>query len=278
MLITKIDGTQEEFNPEKLRRSLKRSGATPEVVSDILNHIQGELEQGMSTSYIYRHALKILKKRLDTPAAARYSLRRAMMDLGPSGYPFEQFLAEILKQKGYTVKIGVELQGKCVAHEVDVLAYNDTELIVIEAKYHNRQSYKSDVKVPLYVHSRFLDLQGTQFDGHLKEGQKAQCWIATNTKFTHSAIQYGRCVGLNLVSWNYPDDGSVQDLIEQTGLHPLTCLTQLTKKQKDVLMRRGTVLCRSIKENPTILHKAGIKGDKTDAVLEEAQRLCVPRG
>ena len=276
MLITKLDGTTEEFDENKLKSSLFHAGATEGVASDIVAQIERELTPGMTTSHIYRHAKQILRRHTDHPVAARYSLRRAILDLGPSGYPFEKILGEVFRLKGYQVEVGRMIMGSCVEHEVDVVARNKEKLILGEAKFHNNQGFKTDVKVALYIHARFLDLTAADFDGLRPEGGTCESWLITNTKFTDAAIKYGECVGITMVGWGYPEKGNVQDLIEHTGLHPISSLTTLTKKEKEALYVQGAVLCRNITENPNILESVGVTGPKVERVLEEAHRLCAP--
>lgn len=275
-LIRKLDGSFEPFDPHKLVGSLSRAGATPEVAAEILSRVEKEIKEGMTTSQIYRHARRLLKRHAGATTAARYSLRRAVLDLGPSGYPFESLLGEIFNQKGYKVKVGQVLNGKCVDHEVDVVAKNDKELVLVEAKFHNAQGFKTDVKVALYIHARFLDLQAQNFDGLCPPGGTCSSWLVTNTKFTENAIRYGKCVGIRMIGWGYPARGNVQDLIEEAGLHPLSCLTTLSAKEKDGLYQQGVVLCKSITENPNVLESVGVTGKKVDNVLAEANHLCIP--
>lgn len=273
MLVTKLDGTLEEFAPEKLFQSLKRSGASDDIAQSIVAHIEKEVQEGMTTSHIYKHALRLLRKEAHLPVAARYSLRRAVLELGPSGYPFEELLGEVFRAKGYTVEVGTTLQGKCVTHEMDVVARNDRELILVEAKFHNAQGFKTDVKVALYINARMHDLRENHYNGLCPAGGMCSSWLVTNTKFTENAITYGKCVGMTLIGWGYPHKGNVQDLIEETKLHPLSCLTTLTQKEREMLYQQGIVLVKNITNNPNILEGVGITGKKVDAVLQEAHHL-----
>ncbi len=275
MLVTKLDGTLEEFDTRKLFQSLQRAGASDDVAQSIVAHIEKEVREGMTTSHIYKHALRLLRKSAHLPVAARYSLRRAVLELGPSGYPFEQLIGEILKAKGYKVDVGTTLRGKCVIHEVDVVAQNDKELILVEAKFHNAQGFKTDVKVALYIHARMLDLKENRYDNLCPPGGTCSSWLVTNTKFTENAIAYGRCVNMTLIGWGYPHHGNLQDLIEETKLHPLSCLTTLTQKERESMYQRGLVLCKDVTNDPNVLENAGITGKKVDEVLQEAHHLCV---
>jgi hypothetical protein len=276
MLVTKLDGTTEEFDENKLKSSLFHAGATESVADDIVRHIERELTPGVTTSHIYKHAKQLLRKQTDHPVAARYSLRRAILELGPSGYPFERILGEVFRLQGYHVEVGQMLRGRCVEHEVDVVARGNGKLILGEAKFHNNQGFKTDVKVALYIHARFLDLQSADFGGMCPPSGTCESWLMTNTKFTDAAIRYGECVGITMIGWGYPKKGNVQDLIEQTGLHPISSLTTLSKKEKELLYVQGMVLCRNITENPNVLESIGITGRKVEQILAEAHRLCVP--
>lgn len=271
ILVVKASGKTEPFQNVKLRRSLTNAGADQETVDEIVKHIEQEIRDGMSTSQIYKHAFFLLEKRLK-PVALRYSLRRAIMDLGPSGFPFEDFIAAVLEEKGYEVKTGEMVFGGCVEHEVDIVAWNENKLIMIEAKFHNELGIKSDLKVALYVKARFDDLKEAK---HLygKERFVDQAWLVTNTKFTNTAIHYAECKGLQLIGWNYPQKGNLQDLVEDSGLHPITSLTVLNMGQKRQLLSRGIVLCKNLKDDSSILKSLGMNEVKIKLVIEEINSL-----
>lgn len=271
ILITKADGETEQFDIQKLINSLEKAQGTKKTVQEVTRNVQGSLRPGMSTNQIYQKAFSTLK-RLERPVAARYSMKRAILDLGPSGFPFEDFVAEIFRAKGLSVERGKMMQGSCVEHEVDIVASNEKSFAVGEIKFHNDLGLKSDLKVALYVHSRVEDLRKHR----IKHGERPidEGWLITNTSFTRTAIQYAQCVGLKAISWTYPRYGNLQDLIEETRLHPITCLTTLTRGDKIALMERGVVLCKSIDENRNTLSKAGINGVKLSRALDEGKQLC----
>jgi len=273
IVIIKANGIREVFDSNKLLYSLKRSGATEEVAQKIAAHITKEVKDGMSTNEIYKHAFYLLHKEQE-PVALRYSLRRSLMDLGPSGFPFEKFIAEIFRKKGYTVETGKIVRGKCVEHEVDVLAYNENKVIMVEAKYHNQLGIKSDIKVALYVKARFDDLMATTFDIGGQKRKMDEGWLITNTKFSSSAIQYAECQRLKIIGWNYPGDNSLVRMVEDSNLHPLTCLSSLKTSEKQALMNKGVVLCNTVKDKPELLQELGLKDDDIKTVVEEATMLC----
>ncbi len=271
ILVTKANGEQEPFDSGKLIHSLERSGASPKETNEILRQIRRELWPGITTQEIYKHAFSLLKK-IAAPAAARYSLKRAVLELGPSGFPFERFVGEIFKSKGFSVETGRIVQGSCVEHEVDLVAENKEKLIVGEVKFHNELGLKSDLKVALYVKARVEDLK--KWRSERGERRIDEGWLITNTKFTKAAVTYANCSGLKLVSWTYPRYGNLQALIEEAGIHPITCLTSLSHQEKSRLMEGGVVLCKNLEENRVALEKMGFRGERLNRVLEEGKHLC----
>jgi hypothetical protein len=272
VLITKANGQKEFFDPSKLEKSLERAGASREVANTISENVVGEIKEGMNTSYIYKHAFSVLHK-MERPTALRYSLRKAIMDLGPSGFAFEDFVAEIFKAHGYQVKTDQMVSGFCVEHEVDVVAWNDDKLIMSEAKFHNEQGMKSDLKVALYVKARIDDLKKASFVLDGKKRFLDEGWLITNTKFSETAVAYGKCQGLKMIGWNYPQDGNLQSLIETSNLHPITCLTSLSAFDKNNFLAEDVVLCKTLAENKNILKSAGFDDLKIKSILEEISML-----
>jgi hypothetical protein len=277
--IRKADGKRELFSPNKLAGSLARAGANKELILEIISHVENELVNDMTSTDVYRHAFSLLRHK-HKPAAARYSLRRALIGLGPTGFPFEEYVAEIFKAQGFEAVNDQILKGQCVEHEVDVVAWNDQELNVIEVKFHNEPGLKSDLKVALYVKARIDDLQGEDGAQQFFYGGKlrtiTQGWLVTNTKFSERALEYGRCKGTKMIGWNYPKDkGNLQDLIERHKLHPLSCLTSLNEREKQALFASKIVLCRSLVDDPNILISLGLSPEKAAEVYEEIRSLSM---
>ena len=270
--VLKANGNRETFEVEKLSASLLHSGASEEAVEKVISHVLPELRDGMSTNDIYEHAFSILQE-INKPVARSYSLRRAVMDLGPSGFPFEDFVARVLEAKGFKCETRQTVLGGCVPHEVDVVAYNEKKLIMVEAKFHNELGTKSDLKVVLYIKARFDDLRENVFNYGGNNRQITDCWLITNTKFSSTAIHYGVCKNLTMIGWNYPEKGGLQDMIEEEGLHPITCLASLSLADKRALLGERIVLCSDIKKNPSLLNQFLGKTFDTKPVIDEINEL-----
>jgi len=271
--IVKHSGDIVLFDVEKLINSLRRSQAKEELIQQIVERVESQLYDGISTKQIYKMAFKMLKNS-SRVSASKYKLKKALMELGPSGFPFEKLVGKLLEQEGFETKVGVIVQGNCVQHEIDVIAQKDNNHYMIECKYHSDQKRFCNVKVPLYIHSRFLDVEKKWklIEGHETVHHKG--WIYTNTRFTTDAIQYGKCVGLLLTSWDYPRGNGLKDRIDKSGLHPLTALTSLTKAEKTKLLDTGIVLCKELHENPNLLEQIEIPTSRHKNIIEDSQELC----
>tara|TARA_R110002073_G_scaffold5410_3_gene33374 strand:+ start:4798 stop:5637 length:840 start_codon:yes stop_codon:yes gene_type:complete len=271
--IIKASGEEAPFQVEKLKSSLQRAGADKTVINQIAQEIEAALYHGITTKKIYQMAFKMLKGK-SRVSASKYKLKKAIMELGPSGFPFEKFVGKILEMEGFKTEVGVIVQGHCVQHEIDVAAIKDNKHYMIECKYHSGQGRFCNVKIPLYIQSRFLDVekQWKKQLGHLTKFH--QGWVFTNTRFTTDAIQFGTCMGLGLVSWDYPKNNSLKYRIDKLGMHPLTALTTLTKVEKTKLLDTGIVLCKELHEKPEFLEKIGIDKVRHKKILEDSEALC----
>lgn len=270
--VEKISGEVEQFSIHKLSKSLQSCGATEMEIQKIVNDIKPMLYDGISSNLIYKKAFFLLKKH-NRVSASKYSLKRAIFDLGPTGFPFERLIGALLKEKGYETKIGETLKGECITHEIDVLAEKDGNVYTVECKFHTDPSAVSNVRIPLYINSRFIDVQKVWNNSgkttHLKQG-----WLVTNTRFTKDAIDYANCVDLTLLSWDYPINNGIKSNVDKYGLYPITTLTTLTKKEKTQLIEKDIILIKELSKNPDALHHLGILSKQITLVLDEVHKLC----
>lgn len=236
--VVKASGVLEPFSEAKICRSLKRAGAQPQVIDKILVQLIGRLHDGMTTRAIYRQVFDLLNQ-YQAGQGYHYSLKDALMQLGPSGYPFEKYISRLLTHLGYQTQTQVIVKGKCLDHEVDVVAVKDNQQFLIECKFHNRPGTKTHSKDALYVQARFEDIQENSPCYN-------QVWLVTNTKLTSNTIKYGLCRGIKLLAWHYPQTASLESLIEANKFHPLTCLTFLNYHDRQLLYQNNLLLCRDL--------------------------------
>lgn len=270
--VLKGNGESQAFDKDKLILALERAGASQEVCQEVLEKLEPKLFDGITTKKIYSLAFSILRQK-SKRVAGRYKLKSAILKLGPSGYPFEIFVGRLFETFGYTVETGVLMQGNCVEHEVDVVAKKDGEIVVIECKFHHDQKTKTSVQVPLYVNSRFQDIEAKWRSEHHSQKVKFKGHVVTNTRFSADAKDYAKCAGLGMISWDYPHDKCLRILIDQSGLHPVTSLLSLRKAEQKALLEAGIVLCRELESHQEILHDIHISNRRINTILKEAKAL-----
>jgi hypothetical protein len=256
-----------------LKQSLLKSGATPAIVDDVLQLIEKEVYEGISTKHIYKMAFGLLKKASNSHAA-RYNLREAIRLLGPAGFFFEKFIARLFASEHYETKVNMILQGKCVSHEIDVVVRKSNVITMIECKFHVGREAATDVKVPMYILSRFNDLKVKEHEIFSKRDTISKCLIITNNRFTTDAIDFAKCSDLNLLSWNYPETSNLEIKIDNSQLYPTTCLTTLTLSEKEKLLILNVILVREIIDNRMALEKIGLSSNRIKNVIKEASELC----
>jgi Holliday junction resolvase-like predicted endonuclease len=266
LTVTKANGNREPFSEQKVESSIRRAGIPLALQPKVIEQVRSKVYDGIPTQEIYHHIQEYLRSSEHPYSQSKYGLKQAIMSLGPTGYPFEDFIAAILETQGYKTKVRQFLNGSCVNHEVDVVAEKDGKRHMIEAKFHNNPGVKSDVQVTLYTKARFDDVKVRH---HLDE-----TWVVTNTKTTLDAIAYANCIGMKIMSWSYPQEGSLRDLIESQNLYPVTILTHLSDSQKLTLLENHTILCRQIKDKPIVLDQLNLPEDVKKNVLDEVEFIC----
>jgi hypothetical protein len=264
--VIKANGQKEPFNEEKVINSIIRARIPKDLQPQVLTYIKSKLFDGITTRQIYNFILEFLGESEHPYTRSRYSLKESIMLLGPTGYPFEDFIARVMQSLGYETKVRQILMGKCISHEIDVIAKKDNRTTAIEAKFHNNVGTRSDVHVALYTHARFLDIK--------EKNGIDEAWLMTNTKTTTDANTYALCAGLNVISWSFPQEGSLRDLIEKSRLHPITMLTSLAKNHKETLLNNHIVMCKEILNDHSILDQLQISQEDKQKVLNELTFIC----
>lgn len=273
MKIVKHSGNIVDFNADKLKISLLKSGADKKEVEIILQTIKKQIFEGITTKQIYKMAYALLKK-IANAHAARYNLREAIRLLGPAGFFFEKYVARIFASEDYQTITNLMLQGNCVTHEIDILVKKNNQIAMIECKYHAGREATSDVKVPMYILSRFNDLNRKRHILFNESSTISKCWIVTNNRFTDDAITFANCSDLNLLSWNFPENDNLKTKNDSNNLYPITCLTTLSLSEKDKLLVLDVILVKEIINNSNCLNKIELSPNRIKKVLREASELC----
>lgn len=271
-IIVKADGTTEVFDPARLIVSLERAGAGEHAAERIARTITSTVIPGASSKDIYSRAFSLLRKEA-RPVAARYALRRALLELGPTGHPFEDFISHLFRKEGWQVETRKMIQGKCVQHEVDFYASHPEQnaFLAAELKYHNDPGYKTDLKVALYVKSRFDDIFAC--DPITRSCSIDRGLLVTNTKFTSEAIAYAQCSGVELLGWGYPIDNTLYMHMSRANVYPITALTCFSRAEKRLLIEQGTIAVDEVVEDRRRLDILHLSSEQVGEVLAEAEGL-----
>jgi hypothetical protein len=265
MFIIKANGDKEQFSQQKLKDSIIRAGIPQQLQSKVLTHIEEKLYDGIKTSEIYHHITEFLDTSNVPYIGARYGLKYALKQLGPTGYPFEDYVAKIFAHLGFTTTLRVMMKGTCITHEVDVLLEKGQERAMVEVKFHHLPGAKTDVHVALYTKARFEDVK--------LRNSLHDVYLVTNTKISPDAINFAECVGMKVISWSYPEKGSLRELIEEAKLIPVTALTTLSTTHKQDLLRAHVVLCKEIMEKDALLDSLQMSKEEKQKVLDEIKTL-----
>ena len=267
MYVIKESGRKEKLNLKKLRATISHVGASQKLVDKTIREIRKKAYDCITTRELLSMVLKILKE--EPGISQRYNLKRAIMVLGPTGFPFEKFVARLLKEYGYKTRTNLHLKGKCVMQEIDVSARKGKKKYMIECKYHNSLGKKSDLKVVMYTYARFLDLKHKKF---------SQPWLVTNTKCTSEAEKYARCMNLKIISWRHHKHECLERMLTQKNLYPITMLISLTLKSRKKLVNANLMLVKDILKYsiPCLKKKTNLPKRILEKLQKESKQIIEP--
>jgi len=237
--VIKYSGKEETFSSKKVYDSVRRSGGSKVLADKIVAEIEKKAYLGIKTSEIYDQVKKGLKKE-DIKASLRFNLKKGFRKLGPSGFPFEKYIAELFANRGFKTKINQFIPGHCCTYEIDFTAERDGLLYIGECKYRNLYGGRVHSKDALANYARFLDIKGGR--------KNVKSVLVTNTKFTSKAIKYSKCVGVDLLGWRFPKGSGLQYLVEKHKLYPITILHSLNKSLLEVFINKKIMMVKDLLE------------------------------
>lgn len=272
-MIRKESGEIEAFDRDKVKRAILRSGASEAAASEILDEVNEKIHDGISTKEIFRIVHQLLHSR-EPSLASKYDLKGAIMRLGPEGFAFETYISEVLQDHGYKTRLRQFIPGRCVEHEIDVIAEDpEGRKSIIECKYHNAKGIYSGLKVPLYTYARFLDLLEGCENGRCDHFDEV--WLVTNTRFSPDAIKYAKCKGVKLLGWKYPPGNTLENRIESKGLYPITILHSMDNRSRNRFFDANLILAKDLIRNnfDDLLRRTHLREDKLREIVEEAEKF-----
>jgi len=243
--VINLRGEEEPFSLEKVYQSARRTGASDLLAKKIAGNVEQVIYPGIKTTKIFEMVEKGLNKG-DSRAAIKFSLKKAIGKLGPTGFPFEKYIGAILKKFGYEVDLNRCIPGRCISYEIDFLARKEKLLYVGECKYRNLPQEESiNSTIALANFARFLDLKDGQFF-KIKQYKdlEIKSILVTNSKFSQDAINFSKCRGVDLLGWRYPKNKGLEYYIESQNLYPITILPSLKSYLSQALVSKNIMLVK----------------------------------
>jgi hypothetical protein len=268
IIVVKESGEREPFSPKKAREALRRAGLGGKESEEVMHRLQSKLYDGIPTKRIYSILFELIDE-VRPEVSHRFNLKRALFEIGPEGYEFEDFIGRLLGLRGYDTELRQILQGKCVTHEIDVVATKAGKTFAVECKFHNLPGAKCKIQTILYVYARYLDLRAASALGRGRDITNP--WLVTNTKFSEDVIRYAECMELPLLGWRYPLHQSLEGLIDRTRCYPVSVIP-MSHEVLRKLLHRKIVTISDVPESPQKLADlTGIPPAKAREITERAQ-------
>ncbi|MFC1769641.1 restriction endonuclease [Nitrospirota bacterium] len=273
--VLKESGVYEGFNRKKIIGSMLSSGVSRDESEEILEKVLLTLSPPVSTRKLFKAVKKYLRT-CDVTSTMRYSLKKSIFALGPTGYPFEKYVSRILEAQGYQVQVGQQVEGRCVSHEVDVVARKGGICYMVECKFHHNGKTNSGVQTALYVHARFMDIKNAKAPCGPDNNVTHKGMLVTNTRFSSDAVTYAECVGLKAIGWKHPDHESLEKLIDEGRTYPVTVLSGLKKKDVQALIDEDVVLVRDFESfsSRDLALITGMAVSAIERIQYRASKIC----
>ena len=272
VLVTKADGTKEEFSKWKIEKTCLRMGATEETAQAIAVEIESRLYDGITTRRILQMIYSRLKKHRPV-MKLQIDLRRSL-SLLRSAPDFEHYIQLLLREHGYDVTPNQIIRGRCVEHEIDAVAGKNGKTCIVEVKHHNKYHTPTSLDVSRISRAVFEDLtEGYKLGYNNLKIDYAM--IVCNTKLSEHAKRYADCRGISHIGWSSPTNQDLQTLIETKKLYPITILKGLSATARTKLTSSGIVLLKQLTEKNTtqLKRQTGISRHKLGSLVDNAKTI-----
>ena len=273
VFVTKADGSKQLFDKEKVVRTCLRMGASRALASEVAEKVESRVYEGMPTARVLHLIFRFMRE--DKPGVRHLIDLRKGLSLMSSKPEFEEFVRVLLKYQGFEVSSNQILKGRCGEHEVDAIARKGDVTYFVEAKHH--LSYHALIGLDESRIARaVLEDVNENFEPTKTVVRIDKAMIVTNSRYSEHAIKYGRCRGIVQSGWNYPVNQGIEKVIEEKGLHPLSCLRGLRDEDRFRLVDSGLVLIRQLldEDQQGLARKTGLKLQTVEEILEGARHFA----
>ena len=265
MYIIKANGEKEEFEKEKIIRTLSRSDVERNKAEEIAKEIEKNVSEGDTTRYIYKLILKELDK-LEPISSFVYKLREAISKI--DSLKFELYIKQVLEANGYTCIWNKVINGDCITHQIDIIAEKDF-IYFVECKHHLNHHKMFGLGGVLEIQARLEDLK----DGYKKGKNKfnfKQAWLINNAKISNHAKRYAKAKNIKLTGWRFGGDESLEWLVQKKKIYPISVL-KIDENSKKRLFNNNILTIQDLFKKSDFVRK--ILKNKFDYVLKQARHL-----
>jgi len=267
--VRKWDGTLEPFDRGKAVRTCHRLKLSQREAEEVVDEIERRLYEGIPSKSIMDMILEFGKSHR-SHLGHMVDLREAMAAMRPKP-DFEQFVAILLQEAGYKTVTNQVLYGKCVDHEIDVIALKEGETIYVEVKHHTQPHTFTGLDTFLEVNSVFEDLK----DGYLAGRHSfnfTRPLLVLNTKVSDHARRYSACRGIGAIGWSIPEHAGIESMVHEKSLYPVTIFKGVDPKVFARLGDVGIFTVRQLAESDAreISRKSGISMETLSYMVDRS--------
>lgn len=270
--VRKADGSTQPYDREKVLRTCYKLRLSKSEAEEVADEVEQKLFEGITTKrildIIFEHA-----QRHKAHVAHMIDLREAISLMRPKP-DFEKFVAILLEHAGYKTVTNEILQGKCIDHEIDVIASKDSELMYVEVKHHVQFHTFTGLDTVLVVNSAFQDL----LEGYLHHTQRynfTKPMLVLNTKVSEHARKYAACRGIGVIGWKIPERAGIEHYIDQKLLYPITILKNLDAELLNRLGDYGIYTLKQLVEadRENLVRETGTNARTLRDLIDQARQI-----
>lgn len=245
-------------------------GASRKTAEEIVDKVEKRLYNGIPTRKILQMTFRLLRSY--KPAIRHLLDLRRGLSLMDSKPEFEVFVQVLLANSGFEVSPNRIVPGKCVEHEVDAIAKKGGVTYFVEAKHHVNYHTPTGLDESRIARAILEDVS-EGFQCGTCDLKIDRAMIVTNTRYSPHARRYGKCRNILQIGWSSPANLSLQSMIEENNLYPISCLRGLKRATKSKLVNSGIVLMKQLlEEKPAALaRKTGIQKETIKQIVEKAE-------
>ncbi len=270
VFVTEVRGITEEHDHSKVVQTCLRLHSTREMAEKLADRIEAKLYDSISTEEILRMIYSYLAE--NRPQVKYEVDLRKAISLLRSKPDFEIYVRKLLSEHGYKVEGPLIVRGRCVEHEIDTIATKNGETTYVEVKHHLWPNRYTGLDIFLEANSTFEDLvSGNKIDLNKILFNKAL--VVCNTKLSDHARRYADCAQIMYIAWKSPPAASLERMIEEKRLYPITLIRTLDSKTEAKLADAGVLLLRELL-NSDLKELSGTTGIFRDRLEKLVQRAA----